>query len=458
MSGPLSAPLLTTITSAGTTSIFALTVVTSSINGAPTAITQTVATEASNTTDNLSASNASVLSSNSAAGASSVSAQSASSRSAADRSSSTNVASAATELAPISTSVTSITESSRTSTSSNSSAPYSSAPAAIHASSDNRLANGTVAGIVIGIALGLALVTFLATFMCMRRRSGSATKGKGGALDTDGVGQRYQDSESKGPSVTETPSGLASFDSFLPQSADDKTVHTHVKTMLDQIELHVENFYQNASSSSTRLADAELAIFNSPYLPNSLATLLPQTNNQVPLIKHALAYIATSCISTNASPDWSLLPKDFVLLPSTIRAANSTRSTKPEFSKSMSRWRVLTAYLRPNPSDDTSYIAQRDHHINEMVRKFSTAFAPWQKSKYKDEDRKRSLSAILKDAAGLGIWMFSQPSDLQFQWSKSSELGSNMLAVAPALVKLTDERGQSLREPQVVIRLATQNV
>ena len=228
-----------------------------------------------------------------------------------------------------STSVTPTTESGRTSTSSYSSVTYTSAPAAIHASSDHRLANGTVAGIVIGVALGLALVTFLATFMYIRRRSDSATKGKRGALDTGVVGQRYQDSESKGPSVTETPSGSASIDSFLPQSADDKTIHTNVKTTLDQIELHVENFYQNAASSSTKFADAELAIFNSPYLPKSLAALLPQTNNQVPLIKHALAYFATSCISTTASPDWSLLPKAFVLLPSAIRAASSTSSTKP---------------------------------------------------------------------------------------------------------------------------------
>ena len=70
----------------------------------------------------------------------------------------------------------------------------------------------------------------------------------------------------------------------------------------------------------------------------------------------------------------------------------------------------------------------------------------------------RSLSAIFKDAAGLGIWIFSQPSDLQFQWPKQSEVGSNGIAVAPALVKLTDERGQSLSEPQVMIKPAIQKI
>ena len=93
-----------------------------------------------------------------------------------------------------------------------------------------------------------------------------------------------------------------------------------------------------------------------------------------------------------------------------------------------------------------------------MVRVFSRAFAPWQKSKYKDEDRIRSLSAILKDAAGLGIWMFSQPSDLQLQWPRYSDIGSNMVAIAPALVKLTDERGQILSEPQVIFKMTAQKV
>ena len=379
---------------------------------------------------------------------------------------------------PLKSLATTNPNSSATSTSSGTSAPPSTNPAAAHSSGDG-LSNGTVAGIVVGVAVGLALITFLATFLAMRRRRGSGAKSNRGVLDTGNMGQHYQDSEPKGPSVTETPSGSASFEKFLPQSADDKTVQNGVKTTLDQIELHVENFYQNASASGARPADAELATFNSPYLPSPLAALLPQTNNRVLLIKHALAQFITSCISATASPDWSLLPEDFVLLPSAIRSASSSKSTKPGeyydslkeqpcialftyilkgFSQSMSRWRVLTAYLRPNPSDDTSYIAQRDHQINEMVQVFSRAFAPWQNPKYKDEDRVRSLSAILKDAAGLGIWMFSQPSDLQFQWPRNSEVGANRIAVAPALVKLTDERGQSLSEPQVMIKMAAQKV
>ena len=195
-------------------------------------------------------------------------------------------------------------------------------------STSSTLPNDTVAGIVVGVAVGVALITFLATFLTIRRRRGSGGKRHRQGSDRDGglVGtarQQTLSSEPKQPLVTQT-----SFDNFLPQSADDKTVQNEVKTVLDQTELHVENFYQDTESFGPRLADAELAMFDSPCLPSSLASLLPQTNNRIPLIKHALAHFITACITTPSDTDWSLLPKDFVLLPNAVSAGGSTRSTK----------------------------------------------------------------------------------------------------------------------------------
>lgn len=124
----------------------------------------------------------------------------------------------------------------------------------------------------------------------------------------------------------------------------------------------------------------------------------------------------------------------------------------------MSRWRLLTAYLRPKPSQDPTYISERDQRINEIVEVFSRAFAPWKSLKYSDEDRVQSLSATLKDAADLGLFMFEQPPDLQFQWSKQSEVGTNRIAIAPALIKLTDEKGNTLLEPQVMLKSVLQRL
>ena len=97
------------------------------------------------------------------------------------------------------------------------------------------------------------------------------------------------------------------------------------------------------------------------------------------------------------------------------------------------------------------YIKQRDEKIEGIVRAASQAFAPWKKPSYPDLDRAQSLTAILKEAADLGIWIFSQPCDLRFSWPRSSELGANRVAVTPALVKTSDEMGQSLPKAQVLV-------
>ena len=117
----------------------------------------------------------------------------------------------------------------------------------------------------------------------------------------------------------------------------------------------------------------------------------------------------------------------------------------------LSRWRVMTAYLRPDPTKDAAYLAQRDTQINDTVRSFAKAFAPWKNIDYKDEERARSLSAILEEAANVGILLFAQPSTLQFLWPSSSEVGSGRIAVSPALVKTTNEKGQGLTSPQPMV-------
>lgn len=117
----------------------------------------------------------------------------------------------------------------------------------------------------------------------------------------------------------------------------------------------------------------------------------------------------------------------------------------------MSRWRVITAYLRPDPTKDAAYIAQRDRKINGTAESFAKAFAPWKSTGYKDEERARSLSAILEDAANLGIFLFSQPSTMKFQWPAAGEVRSEGIAILPALLKTTDEKGRDLEEARIMV-------
>ena len=198
----------------------------------------------------------------------------------------------------------------------------------------NRLSNGAVAGIVIGIALGLSLLTFLVTFFIMRRQR--LTKGdrrhrstkEGGGFELNKTRGQDPMTTSGTPSTTVAPTASGTYEAHLPQSADDRTIQQEVRATLDQIELHVENFYRNTSSSSSRPDSANLAVFNSPYLPASLASLLPQAKNRVNLMKHALMQSATSSISPSAGPTRSFLPTEYTSLPSTIASARSSVPAK----------------------------------------------------------------------------------------------------------------------------------
>lgn len=199
-------------------------------------------------------------------------------------------------------------------------------------SSNNRLASGVVAGIVVAVAVGIALLTFLATFFIMRRKRNSRGELQRGTssdrrIPGANAGPRDFAREPKGPTVTEAGSDLATFENFLPQSADDNTIRSKAKTTLDQIELYVENFYQDASAASTPNV-SKLATFESPYLPSSVSSLLQQSRNRRALIKHSLARFVTSSISPTAGPDNCLLPTEFALLPRALEGSKTNTTAK----------------------------------------------------------------------------------------------------------------------------------
>lgn len=128
---------------------------------------------------------------------------------------------------------------------------------------------------------------------------------------------------------------------------------------------------------------------------------------------------------------------------------------KRGFDEAFARWRVLSAYVRPTPAEDINYISHRDRVISEVVQTFSITFGPWQNRRFREGDRVRSLTEILKSAADLGIWLFSQPSTFQFQWGAAEKSGSNIVVIGPALVKVANERAQPLSKAQVMVEMIT---
>ena len=187
--------------------------------------------------------------------------------------------------------------------------------------SKHRLPNGTVAGIVVGAAIGLALLTCLATYLLLRRKYNGRFERQRKVQPTQKVVEsapeqnRKDNPEPKLPFITESSSTSPSVENYLPQSADDQTIRTRAQTVLDQIELHVENFYQDVRQPRARLSDIDLDFFSSLYLPNPLGTLLHQSKDSKYLIKHALAQFIGSKISLFERSEWSLLPDDFLIAP-----------------------------------------------------------------------------------------------------------------------------------------------
>lgn len=195
-----------------------------------------------------------------------------------------------------------------------------------------------MAGVVIGVAVVLALATFLVTYLLMRsRRNGEASRrrrSRGRGHDSNNPRTVQEGATDLEPEQSLPMKGPRSLESYLPQSADDKSVQTKVAILLEQVQLHVENFYHNSTGSVPETVAMELVKFDSPDLPEPLLAAMRRSQSQIPLITHCLTRSIVSSIMPDTDPERSLLPLDFVALPSTIRSYNSTKPGKASESSS----------------------------------------------------------------------------------------------------------------------------
>jgi hypothetical protein len=199
-------------------------------------------------------------------------------------------------------------------------------------SSNTKTTGGSSPGVIAGAAVGAAVVASLLTcfiiFMFLRQTK--KKKGRKNGKRRSAGGAFMADVEK---SLPREPSGDGDFTSatrvlqkHLPQSADDKTIRSSVKTLFDQVEVHVENFYQNSPVQTSERLQEELRLVDSPHLSESIVTLLPRVRSQTALIKHCLLSYCVASISTEDDSVQSLLPADYATTP---RLAQATSSKKP---------------------------------------------------------------------------------------------------------------------------------
>jgi hypothetical protein len=193
--------------------------------------------------------------------------------------------------------------------------------------SSSRLPDGTVAGIAVGVAVVASLLTFLATFFMMKsRRSHSHSKHRrdgekrGDFLSSKSMRNPRKGSISRQPDMAEGHVGAAPvsrLDSHLSPSEDDHTIQNDVNEVLDQIGLHVDNYYHSSALPVPKEVRAELGVFNSSDL-RPLVELLPQCPDSLPIIKHCLTRQILARTSLNSDPNITFLPMEFSLLPNTL--------------------------------------------------------------------------------------------------------------------------------------------
>lgn len=210
-------------------------------------------------------------------------------------------------------------ESAATSSNGATSAQESSTSAA-SATTNNRYTGGALAGAIVGSILGAAILTFLVTFLFFRKRfqrTPAQESRNGRSRRPSGKGLMAGDEKAAlaGGAAAGVGMGWAA---FLPQSADDKTIQHSVKTLYEQIELHVDNYYHKASVGLDEHTREALSKVDTGKLPGSITDLMSTQSSQLSVIKHCIADLLITRMTPGRDPSSSLLPASLSVYPSKL--------------------------------------------------------------------------------------------------------------------------------------------
>jgi hypothetical protein len=321
---------------------------------------------------------------------------------------------------------------------------------------------GSIGGLIVGIVIALIAL------VCLRRRRhhGSGKhphRSRPSDEDTDTRGYPMS-KEMQGFAPTTTVTG---WQKHLPQDKDDGTITKTVKTIFDQIHMHVEGFYNSKPRKVTDSAVAALERVS----PDGLSRKLSKAPDSLPILEGILIRWIVHRISLRSDVGDSLLPSEYTKIPkqnnwhmeseegnvgqigepkkgqSSLSKIFLHNLTDLGFPQAFSQWRVLTVFLHPDPRADQASKKQLDVKIDQGVRALADAFAPWDIPGRSITTRNESLRRILQLASDAGLMLFAQPSTFVFDWS--SRQGT--VTVTPALVKKLDEAAEPLASPVVLI-------
>lgn len=204
--------------------------------------------------------------------------------------------------------------------------------------SNGQFNSGTLAGAIVGSLLGGFILAFLAAFLFFRRRKRQtgdngawAPEKSAPAKSVDGVSSYVAAPlPAKSLPPTALAGAAAGFDlaSYIPQPAEDSAVCMRVQVLLDQVGLHIDNYYSRTTSNPPLTSDTVSRIggYDSSNLPASVATMLANPKAQRPVLIHVLAHSALQAIQPG-SQGLSLLPVCYRLAPQRQRVGSVDTST-----------------------------------------------------------------------------------------------------------------------------------
>jgi hypothetical protein len=186
---------------------------------------------------------------------------------------------------------------------------------------------GALAGGIVGAFFGGVMLALMAAYAFDHRRKSSPYKTRRSKAVESVHGAPT--GKSLGPATI-----VPAWERLIPQPVDDETMTSLVKSLLDRVALHVDNFYSRKSVQISALDLETFARVDSNLLPYPLPEVMIDPKMQLLAIKHCIAFALTNSIMPGDSASNKILPIYLAALPLKLASnSDSEKDTKSEFHK-----------------------------------------------------------------------------------------------------------------------------
>ena len=167
---------------------------------------------------------------------------------------------------------------------------------------------GALAGGIVGAFLGGVILALMAAYFINRRRKSSPYNNR----SSKGVESAHGTSTRKS---LRSPTVTNAWERLIPQPVDDETMGSLVKSLLDRVVLHVDNFY---TRTAVQISTSDLELFakvDTKLLPSPIAEVMMDSTMQMLAIKHCIAFALTDSITPGDDPSNKIIPVYLAVLP-----------------------------------------------------------------------------------------------------------------------------------------------